>query len=69
MTRRRSAPTTRRSPRDLNNLGMVARDQGDYPGACAYLERALDIFERALPPTHPYIASLRENLAALPDGE
>ncbi len=51
----------------LNNLGLVLQAQGDLAGARAALERALRILERFLPPDHPHIATVRENLARLED--
>jgi tetratricopeptide (TPR) repeat protein len=35
---------------------------GDYSKALAYLERALDIKQRALPPNHPSIKSVKGSI-------
>jgi hypothetical protein len=39
---------------------------GDYPAARPYYEQALAIIESILPPNHPSIQVVRENLASLP---
>jgi tetratricopeptide (TPR) repeat protein len=50
----------------VNNLGGVLKDQGDLAGARAAFERALAILESSsLPPDHPHIASVRDNLDRL----
>ena len=50
----------------VNNLGSVLEDMGDLAGARAAYERALRILEKAgLPPDHPYIRIVRDNLARL----
>ena len=46
----------------LNNLGGLLDSMGDYAEARPYLEQALAILEEALPPEHPYIQLVRENL-------
>ncbi len=50
---------------DLNNLGLVLRDQGDQGGAKAAHKRALKIAEAAYGPDHPDVVKYRENLAAV----
>jgi tetratricopeptide (TPR) repeat protein len=66
------SPRTR-SPRDggcgrqvgqsLNNLGNLYRDQGKYGEAEDLLKRALAIREKALSPSHPFVAGFLTNLA------
>lgn len=51
--------------RDLNNLGMLLKAEGDLAGAREHLERALAIFEKALGPNHPNTRTVRNNLANL----
>lgn len=48
-----------------NNLGVLARDRGDYAAARRYHERALAIRRAALPADHPHIALSLNNLGAL----
>lgn len=48
-----------------NNLGVLARKQGDYPAARQHYERALDIRRRVLPADHPQLAISLNNLGAL----
>jgi len=50
---------------DVNNLGGVLQDLGDYPAAKAAYERALDIFKKVLPADHPNIKIVQENLESL----
>lgn len=38
--------------RDVNNLGLVLRDLGDYAGVKAAYERVLVILENHFPPDH-----------------
>jgi len=49
----------------VNNLGLVLQDLGELAGARAAFERALRIFEKSLPPEHPYIRGVRGNLEVL----
>lgn len=49
----------------LNNLAALRRAQGRHAEAEALYRRALSIFERALPPDHPNLATCRANHAAL----
>ncbi len=51
----------------LNNLGLILLAQGDLSKAQTAFERALRVFEQFLPPNHPHIAAVRENLARLED--
>ncbi|MCI0575836.1 MAG: tetratricopeptide repeat protein [Chloroflexi bacterium] len=53
----------------LNNLGNWLREQGKYAEARPYLERALAIYEKVLGPEHPQTEVMRENLAALVEGD
>ncbi|MEA3397248.1 MAG: tetratricopeptide repeat protein, partial [Chloroflexota bacterium] len=48
-----------------NNLGSVLKDLGDLAGARAAYERSLAIFERFLPPEHPKIQTVRDNLLVI----
>src|SRR5262249_38911501 len=48
---------------DLNHLGRLLHDLGDYAGACPLLERSLAIREKVLGPTHPDVAWTATNLA------
>jgi hypothetical protein len=41
---------------------------GNLAGARPYFERALAILTARLGPDHPHTQSVRDNLAALPDG-
>jgi hypothetical protein len=50
---------------DVNNLGEVLRQQGDLSGARVAFERALKIFKKFLPPDHPNIKLVQENLDSL----
>ena len=45
-----------------NNLGAHLQDMGELAAAKEHLERALRIWERALPPDHPAIATSLNNL-------
>jgi tetratricopeptide (TPR) repeat protein len=49
----------------LNNLGLLLADAGRDEEAGHYLERALAIWEGAVPPGHPDLARALTNLAAL----
>ena len=48
--------------RDVNNLGLVLRQEGDLAQAKAAFQRALAIFERAYGPDHANTRIARENL-------
>jgi tetratricopeptide (TPR) repeat protein len=49
----------------LNNLAALYRDQGRYAEAEPLYQRALAIWEEALGPEHPNVATALENYAAL----
>jgi hypothetical protein len=49
----------------LNSLGTLARDEGDREKARDYFTRALNIYKKFLPPDHPDIRTVQENLEAL----
>lgn len=48
-----------------NNLGVLARNGGDYPAARGFHERALAIRRVSLPADHPHLAVSLNNLGAL----
>ena len=56
---------TRHVARDLNNLGLLLKEKGDYAGAEPLYRRALAIDEKALGPDHPDVAIDLNNLAVL----
>ena len=58
-------PNTPSVATDLNNLGMVLRDLGDYKGAKLKLERALAIDEKVYGPEHPSVATNLNNLGTV----
>ncbi len=49
----------------LNNLAELYHAQGKYPEAEPLYQRALAIWEKALGPEHPNVATVLENYAAL----
>jgi tetratricopeptide (TPR) repeat protein len=49
----------------LDQLGKLAREQGDYATARKYHERALTLDEAAFGPDHPNVASGLNNLASV----
>ena len=49
----------------LNNLALLYKDQGRYAEAEPLYKRALAIWEKALGPEHPHVATILENYAAL----
>ena len=51
--------------RDVNNLGMVLKAQGDLEGAKRCFERALAIDEKALGPEHTNVAINVNNLGSV----
>lgn len=51
----------------FHQLGYIKRNQGDYRKAIWYYEKALEIKERALPPSHPLLATSIYNLASVYD--
>jgi D-lyxose ketol-isomerase len=51
----------------LRWLGTLEHDAGNTQKARAYLEEALAILEKALPPDHRHIKAVRDSLEALPD--
>jgi tetratricopeptide (TPR) repeat protein len=50
---------------DLNNLGGLLQDLGDYDNARSLMERALSICEAALESGHPNTMIVNNNLASL----
>jgi tetratricopeptide (TPR) repeat protein len=46
-----------------NNLGYIKDDQGDYENAIEYHEKALEIYQKTLPPNHPDLATSYNNIA------
>ncbi len=54
-----------RLPLSLNNLAWLYRLQGKYAEAEPLYQRALGIYETALGPEHPYVATGLNNLAGL----
>ena len=52
-------------PRDLNNLAALYCTQGQYAQAEPLYKRALAIWEKALGPDHPDVATSLNNLAEL----
>lgn len=49
----------------LNQTAHYLYERARYTGAKPLLQRALDIFEQALGPTHPDVATSLNNLAGL----
>ncbi len=49
----------------LNNLAGLHQAQGKYAEAEPLFQRSLAIFEKALGPEHPHVATTLENYAAL----
>ncbi len=49
----------------LNNLAELYRTQGKYADAEPLYKRSLAIYEKALGPEHPHVATSLENYAAL----
>ncbi len=49
----------------LNNLAVLYKNQGRYTEAEPLYKRALAIFEKALGPEHPSVATSLENYAVL----
>ena len=49
-----------------NNLGEVARHQGEYEEAKAYYQKALKIRVSKLGEDHPHVKQTKRNLARLP---
>ena len=49
----------------LNNLAVLYDSQGQYAQAEPLYRRALAIWERAIGPDHPDVATSLENMAAL----
>ncbi len=49
----------------LNNLALLHKVQGNYAEAEPLYKRALAIWEKALGPEHPDVATSLENYAAL----
>ncbi len=50
-----------------SNLALVLKDLGDYSGAKALLEKAIQVFEKSLPDGHPYIQIVQGHLNAVLD--
>ncbi|CAF0938550.1 unnamed protein product [Adineta steineri] len=53
------------SATSYNNIGLVYYNTKDYSKALSYYERALNIKQRTLPPTHPSIKSVKESIEAV----
>ena len=53
----------------LNNLAELYRNQGRYADAEPLYKRSLAIYEKALGPDHPDVATSLNNLAALYDAQ
>ncbi len=49
----------------LNQLGLLGKSDGRFDEAEAAYRRALAIFERSLPPSHPKLVTCRENYERL----
>ena len=49
----------------INNLAMLYKGAGRYDKAASLFRRAMKIFEHALEPIHPIVATCRENHADL----
>ena len=58
----RSTPTW---PENLNKLAGLYNNQGQYAKAEPFYKRALAIWEKALGPEHPDVATTLENYALL----
>ncbi|MEE8077291.1 MAG: tetratricopeptide repeat protein [Candidatus Binatia bacterium] len=56
---------TRGDHRPLNNLATLYQAQGKYAEAEPLHKRALAIWEKALGPDHPQVATTLENMAKL----
>jgi tetratricopeptide (TPR) repeat protein len=48
-----------------NNLGYVKDDQGDYEKSIWYYEKGLEICQKALPPSHPSLATSYNNIGGV----
>jgi hypothetical protein len=55
--------TTQTSPWPAATIANVLSSQGRYEGAQPLFERALAIYEKALDPNHPNVATACGNLA------
>jgi eukaryotic-like serine/threonine-protein kinase len=49
----------------LNNLAIVAKDEGRFADAIGFYDRAIAIRERALGPDHPYLATVLSGKATV----
>jgi hypothetical protein len=49
----------------LNNLGTITYTEGNYIAARDYFNRARAIWEATLPPEHPHLQLVQNNLAVL----
>ena len=45
-----------------NNIGLVYDKMGEYSKALSYYEKAQQIWQKSLPPTHPYIAEVKSDI-------
>jgi tetratricopeptide (TPR) repeat protein len=65
----RSQPERERSRMDealiLNRLGLAYSESGLYIDAEAHSRQALELYQKALPPEHPYLAPTLSNLAVI----
>jgi tetratricopeptide (TPR) repeat protein len=48
-----------------NNLGYIKDHQGDYEKAIEYHEKALEIYQKTLPPNHPLLATSYGNIGTV----
>ena len=48
-----------------NNLGMLLNDTGDKKDAVEHLQKALNLFEKALGSDHPNTKTVRGNLEGI----
>ena len=67
--KKRSVPIIPMSRQSLNNLAALYDDQGRYADAEPLYKRSLAIWEKALGPDHPDVATALNNLAALYDDQ
>jgi hypothetical protein len=49
----------------LNDVAAQEKDRGQYVLAKALCQRALDIFEKTVPPDHPQLADILQNYAGI----
>ena len=53
--------------RHYHHLGYIKDAQGDYPEALSFYERALEIWKKSLPATHPNLATSYNNIGRVYD--